>query len=321
MACLSPTTMINPRYKKMTWEERFDWCEKYWQGNLRPADFYIEIPCGNCLNCQKRRMNDYKIRLLHEISRYPNSVFITLTFDDVSLDRFKDNPNKAVRLFLDRMRKRYGKQVRHWIIAEYGTLHGRIHYHGILFNVPKGFNADSLRYFWKYGHIYIGYANEKTASYIVKYCTKNINNGKTPPRVVSSQGIGKSYLRPDVVSFHRSNLIPTISVGRFNVPMPRYYYNKIFSEAQRVEIFKMSLDKPFEKYFNGKKYVSRYDYVLARDSFFRATTAMGLNSPKKRKQNNYIYSLSDNHDFLDYFSRMDYLDDVYTALGSDDCPF
>lgn len=270
--------MINPRYKKFTLEERLNWVNKYWNGQLKPPDYYIDVPCGNCIACQKKRLNDYRIRLNYEISRYPNSVFITLTFAPKYLRKFYKDPNSAVRLFLDRARKRFGRSLRHWIVAEYGTLKGRVHYHGILFNVPRSFDADTLRSLWKYGFIYIGYANAKTANYIVKYCTKNANNGKKPPRIISSKGIGKSYLNPLQMSMHRSTLSPFISVGDANLPLPRYYYDKIFDESQKVQIFKDNYFSPFESYLNGKKYTSPFDFMMARKRYYADTTQMGLSA-------------------------------------------
>ena len=122
----------------MSFNEVVDYAELNY-GMVWPPDYIVEVPCGYCFSCQKSSNNQYRIRLMYEIRKWPPNtcLFVTLTFDDENLMKYQDNPNKAVRLFLDRMRKRFGKQIRHWFIGEYGSLKGRPHYHGILFNVPR----------------------------------------------------------------------------------------------------------------------------------------------------------------------------------------
>ena len=101
MACENPLRIMNPRYKKMTPVDRLFYSRSCF-GMDTPLDYYIEVPCGCCQACEKRRMFDFRVRLMYEHAAYPNSAFITLTFNDENLQRFKDDPNKAVRLFLDR---------------------------------------------------------------------------------------------------------------------------------------------------------------------------------------------------------------------------
>lgn len=106
----------------MTLNEVVDYAELNY-GMVWPPDYIVEVPCGYCFSCQKSSNNQYRIRLMYEIRKWPPNtcLFVTLTFDDENLIKYQDNPNKAVRLFLDRMRKRFGKQIRHWFIGEYGT--------------------------------------------------------------------------------------------------------------------------------------------------------------------------------------------------------
>jgi hypothetical protein len=131
MSCENPLHLPNPRYRNWSAIDRLEYARSCFGLDFLP-DKYIEVPCGMCQACEKRRMFDFRVRLMYELSVHPFSAFVTLTFDDASLSRFRDDPNKAIRLFLDRVRKTYGKQVRHWICAEYGTLRDRLHYHGIL---------------------------------------------------------------------------------------------------------------------------------------------------------------------------------------------
>ena len=173
MACEQPKNIVNRRYVDMTYNEIIDYAKVNY-GTFWPPDYVIEVPCGYCHSCQKSYNNQYRIRLMYEVRRWPpnSCLFVTLTFDDDNLKKFSKDTNKAVRLFLDRLRKDYGKQIRHWFVCEFGTLHGRPHYHGILFNVPQelidGYDSDVpghhplLASRWQYGFVFVGYVSEQT---------------------------------------------------------------------------------------------------------------------------------------------------------------
>lgn len=259
MACERPKKIVNPRYRDFNSTEKFEYARETWGLNHLPPDYILEVPCGYCYSCQKSVNNQYRIRLMYEIRRWSDKscLFVTLTFDDPFLRRFESDPNRAVRLFLDRMRKRYGKQIRHWFIGEYGTLHGRVHYHGILFNVPPELRdcgpvthpGDHLeiRSAWSYGHVFVGYVNDKTCSYITKYLTKSINGEKVRPRVITSKGIGENYLESEDAALHKAGgkLQPLMHLNGFPQAMPRYYYNKIFTDFDKQNmVLDRYLDPP-----------------------------------------------------------------------------
>ena len=295
MACENPLRLINPRYKKMSVAERLRYSRSCFDMDV-PPDYYIDVPCGCCQSCEKRRMFDFRVRLMYEHAAHPFSVFITLTFKEESLQLFKDNPNKAVCRFLDRVRKYFGKGVRHWICAEYGSLKGRIHYHGILFDVPKDLDTKLLEKLWKYGYVWLGYANPDTVKYITKYVTKSASCGKKPPRIISSKGIGESYISPESVRFHISDentLRPYIHVGGYKFPLPRYYYNKIFTDDLKVEMVLDRFYNPPEKFFcYGREYNNEFEFIQARRALFQRNLRLGLSKDyriekfKRDKQEN-----------------------------------
>lgn len=278
---------MNPRYKNMEPSLRLQYSRDVFDMDT-PPDLYIEVPCGSCQACEKRRMFDYRVRLMYELDVYPNSAFITLTFNDEYIKLFADNPNMAVRRFLDRMRKTFGKQIRHWIVSEYGTLNGRIHYHGFLFNVPDNFDTKLLQNLWKYGFVWLGYANERSAKYITKYVTKSASAGKKAPRIICSKGVGLSYLTPESVHFHIGdfgNLRPYLQVGGCKYPLPRYYYSKVFTDDLKVEMILDRFYNPPEKFYvAGKEYDNELDFILARRRLFERNCKLGL-SVDKNKQN------------------------------------
>lgn len=318
MACENPKRLKNPRYTKMSGGEYYIYCHHYF-GKCPPPDLYIEVPCGECYSCQKRRMNDYRIRLLYEIADHISSAFVTLTFDNASLRRFKDDPNRAVRLFLDRCRKEYGKGLRHWFVAEYGSLNGRIHYHGIIFNTPSNFTAHKVSSLWSYGHIWLGYANSKTCNYIVKYVTKSANNGQRPPRIISSKGIGQSYLTPQQIALHKKDgeFYPFMTFGSITSALPRYYYNKIFSDDDKVQILLQSLSKPFERYVNGLRYTTYPFYKQALKQLHQRNMDLGLSPVPKVKQTQNFFSFQPS--FINPWNEDDSLS--IDSFVDDLCPF
>lgn len=285
MACENPIQIVNPRYndKPIKWIKWYS--EKYLKEPF-PPDFYLLVPCGKCLSCQKRRSRDYKIRLLYELHKYPHSIFFTLTFDDEHLEEFKDCPNKAVRLFLDRLRKNFeifdNKVPRHWIAAEYGEKRGRLHYHGFFFlDKVIDFEPSDLAACWSYGRIDMSVIRDvnKSAAYVSKYVTKYVNGDKPPPRVISSKGIGDGYFSADNIHFHKDGSVykPYILYGDYKVPLPRFYYDKLFDVVEKERILKQLKDVPNRpQYVNGIPHSNPRDYSSARSSFFKSNKNLGL---------------------------------------------
>lgn len=290
MACEQPKSIVNRRYVDMTYNEVIDYAKVNY-GTFWPPDYVLEVPCGYCHSCQKSYNNQYRIRLMYEVRRWPpnSCLFVTLTFDDDNLKKFSKDTNKAVRLFLDRLRKDYGKQIRHWFVCEFGTLNGRPHYHGILFNVPQelidGYSFDVpghhplLASRWQYGFVFVGYVSDETCSYITKYVTKSINGDKVRPRVIASFGIGENYLDTDEARLHKigDKYQPSMLLNGFPQAMPRYYYNKVFTEVDKQN---MVLDRyihpPAEFSWQGQKFASKFDQVMQRNATLELNKSAGL---------------------------------------------
>lgn len=228
--------------------------------------------------------------MLYEVSRWQNSVFITLTFSDEYLSKFESNPNRAIRLFLDRVRKKYGKQVRHWFCAEHGEENGRLHYHGILFNTPDyGVNYEEYQKLWKYGFLWLGYCNEKTVHYIVKYITKEVTDDRELPRIISSKGIGENYLSAENVALHKGEdfLAPYLNINGNPIALPRYYYDKIFDDDDKLSLVKESMLKPKTWFVGSTEYFDEEKARRARYHRMIDNTLNGLTpkyiKPSKRR--------------------------------------
>lgn len=215
-------------------------------------------------------MQGYRMRLLYEIAQYPRSIFLTLTFDEPSLARFRSNPNRALSLFMDRMRKTIGYAPRHWFVAEFGKKHGRLHYHGFLFDcVLSNQQVESL---WKYGNTWVGYANEVTARYIVKYLTKTDTKGERPPRIFSSHGIGDAYLTTPDCELARSMYATSFTINGYVVPIPRYYLDKMYNDVEKEYIaYYNHMEREKVYTFHGRRYSNerllRHARELVRASY------------------------------------------------------
>ena len=115
-----------------------------------------------------------------ELRNNPNAYFMTLTFSEDGYNKVKklceetdENAiaTKAVRLMLERIRRKTGKSMKHWFITELGHEGTeRLHLHGLVW----GIGSDKLtEEKWTYGMTFTGtFVNEKTINYITKYITK-----------------------------------------------------------------------------------------------------------------------------------------------------
>ena len=150
---------------------------------------YIEIECGHCYECKRKKARQWRIRMAEQLRETPTAVFFTGTFSPERIEKIctrygikeeeaNEIATKEVRLFLERLRKQNGgKSVKHWIVTEKGhTNTRRIHIHGLFF-AENDMTQQSLTWLlrnnWIAGYCYNGqYVNEKTINYISKYLTK-----------------------------------------------------------------------------------------------------------------------------------------------------
>lgn len=207
--CLYPKLIINPKYK----------INKKNGGNIPPIQdprvTAVPIGCGRCIECVKKKGREWQTRLYEHIKANKNGIFVTLTFSNESikdiiklkkLENIKgyalDNAiaTFAVRLWLERWRKRFKKSLNHWLITELGH-NGteNIHLHGIVWTNE---GLEAIRETWKYGYIWprensqqATWVGDATINYITKYITKqDFDHKEYVPKILTSPGIGKSYI-------------------------------------------------------------------------------------------------------------------------------
>lgn len=216
--CLYPKLIPNPKYKA--------------NGKNRgvippirdPRVLAVPIGCGNCIECRKQKARQWQARLSEDIKTNTHAKFVTLTFSNESIKEIdqkiprtyidkkgeeqplegyrRDNEIAiyAVRHYLERHRKKYGKSIRHWLVTELGHQGTEnIHLHGFIWG-----DTTDLEELWKYGFIWKGYrekgklrnsVNARTVNYAVKYIHKiDLDHQYYKSKILCSAGIGNNYI-------------------------------------------------------------------------------------------------------------------------------
>ena len=228
---------------------------------------YVPVGCGNCIECRRQKAQQWRVRLMEEIKISKYKYFTTLTFSPESIEEIKIKYNinecnalagKAVRLFLERVRKETKKSLKHWLITELGQDQTeRIHLHGIIFSDYKITNKW-LEEKWKYGRTDTGkYCNERSVNYIIKYVTKiDMKHKNFKPEIFCSKGLGSTYLDNFARRKHKfkgkdTNDYYTLNNGQ-KIALPIYYRNKVFTEDEREKLWIQRIEED-TRYINGIK--------------------------------------------------------------------
>lgn len=223
------------------------------------------VPCGQCVECLKKRRRDWSFRLVQEWRDAAMAHFITLTYDDEHMPDGASLSKRDLQLFMKRLRKRYsGLNIRYYVAGEYGPTTNRPHYHGIFYNLPDDMDEVYLSVLkaWQKGNISVFPANEKTINYVTKDVISRITapEGVEPPFHLQSTrpGLGAGFLdrvqRRYSGAFTRHSLSVFLP-GGVVAGLPRYYSNKLYTGAERRIIAKLAYgDQPT----TFEDFVSRY---------------------------------------------------------------
>lgn len=251
--------------------------ETYTQ-KLRDSYHMQQVPCGRCIECIKLRVNSWYVRLKNEQKNATSSYFITLTYDTDSIPidpingyetlrysdlqkYFKDIRNSyRIRVKdekTNRTRWDYSQvpKLRYFAVGEYGSQTNRPHYHIIGFN----FKIEDIQR-WKYGHVHVGKVEDKSIYYTLKYALKragkihkrDADDTRVIEKALMSQGLGKDLLTPEMIKYYKDDPSrPITMLGDKKLPLPRYYRDKLFTEAEKLERNKLltpiTQDKIYER--------------------------------------------------------------------------
>lgn len=229
---------------------------------------FIPAKCGKCSECRKEKKRHWNVRLSEEIRERKGAKFITLTFSDKGWEYaelrtfgYKDERTwqeeneicaTAIRLWLERIRKRTKKSIRHWLITEKGTDNNRIHLHGIIWAEEEDIKK------WDFGFTYKGtFVNEATINYITKYILKMPENCPTfEGKIFASSGIGSGYEKRLDAKRNAFKGILTDETYRTRkgliLDLPKYYKDKIYSEEEREKLWILKQERGY-RYIGGEK--------------------------------------------------------------------
>lgn len=241
---------------------------------------------------------EWRTRLLEDIKTNRECIFITLTFSRESFKTLSDqNPNlegytldnwiatKAVRLFLERWRKKYKKSLRHWLVTELGH-NGteNVHLHGLLWTK----DANTVKQIWQYGYVWAGtYVNNKTINYITKYVNKvDALHKYYNPVILTSAGIGSNYTNTFNAKLNKYKPGQTketyTTTSGHEINMPIYWKNKIYTDQEREQLWLEKLNKQ-ERWVLGQKIdvSSKYnEYFKAINEARKINERMGYGNDK-----------------------------------------
>lgn len=240
-----------------------------------------EFNCGACPECLHSRASLWALRACFESKLHQNSCMITLTYDSYkhnrsahpprssTLEENKVNPNltvnkRDVQLFIKRLRKKFGPNIKYIACAEYGSRTHRAHYHLILFGVKfpdlrplkrskrrnQIYYSKTLTDLWTHGITTVDsiYINPAIARYCTKYCAKTRTRDTF---MLFSHHLGEE---PLLQSF---NGLSYILEGR-EYPIPRNIWN--------LYITRMYPDVPDCDYH----YINPTPETLADNSYYRS---------------------------------------------------
>ena len=321
--CLYPTLRLNKKYVANKKNGGKVPPFPVINGKVDKRVMYVPTKCNKCFECKKQKAREWSIRLTEDIKHNRNGIFVTLTFSNKSFIELRKDVIKkaedyiegyemdnaiaklAVRRFLERHRKHYGKSVRHWLVTELGH-NGteNVHLHGFLWtDLPP----QRIKELWKYGYCWLsndkgGYVNNKTVNYCVKYLHKqDALHPNYEPKMFNSAGIGNGYRNS--IDFQNSRYKGKNTREQYIYPngqkggLPVYYRNALYSEEEREKLWIQKLDKQ-TRYVDGVKIdVSQGEdkYLKTLEVARRKNGRLNFGNDQinweKRRHENYIRNL------------------------------
>ena len=188
------------------------------------------LPCGKCPNCMENKALEWTSRLVKESEEWKYTYFVTLTYDDKNV---KDLNKRDIQLFLKRLRKDTGYELKYYVSGEYGEVTNRPHYHAIFFLNDKItdlvfykdnlFTSKTVFSAWQMGQVLISNdVNERSIKYTIGYTLKKKGESKVQ---LMSKGLGFKYLlhKKEAIKFSNGFYLN----NGFFVNPPSYFIRKM----------------------------------------------------------------------------------------------
>lgn len=240
----------------------------------------VAVPCGKCFVCRKNKVDEWSFRLRQEQKVCSSSFFVTLTYDNATLPRSRNNMPTLhppdLKKFFDRLRVNMKRDslvepLRYYLVGEYGDLYERPHYHAIIMNST----VEHIDKAWTAGTVHAGSVTSDSIAYCVKYLDKGrkVPKHERDDRVKEfsrmSRNLGANYLTPQMIKWHRADLNRNyLQNGNFKIALPAYYRNRIFTQSERQLQRVLIFDKVVENEAKAMKlYFREYPHHNQSDFF------------------------------------------------------
>lgn len=231
-------------------------------------EYNVNVPCGRCPECVKKRVSSWSCRLQKEADVSTSAFFVTLTFSTqhvpISKNGYMTLCKEELQKFFKRLRKRNYIKLKYYAVGEYGGKFKRPHYHIILFNATE----ESICKAWEKGQVHLGKVEPASIAYCFKYISKDktLKQHKNDDRLkefsLMSKGLGKCYIDDKTnLEWHIADLDNRYYIpirGGDKASMPRYYRNKIYNSEQFGHLKGVLEQNAFEKQDEQNKKYSSY---------------------------------------------------------------
>lgn len=143
-----------------------------WQKDKKTGRYFLR-PCGQCLNCRINDTRDWYVRSHFELKKFerPFHYFLTLTYDPEYLPEDGLCHKEELKSFLNNLNTSFGLKMRYFATSDYGSLHGRAHFHAIITSTRK-ITCDQVNRIWKKGFVTLKACNKENIKYTLRYTLK-----------------------------------------------------------------------------------------------------------------------------------------------------
>lgn len=256
----------------------------------------LEVPCGKCALCKKKKAHEWSMRCLHELSGFEQNVFITLTYDEQHIPEGQSLRKTDLQKFFKRLRKRLEeRKIRYFACGEYGDQTQRPHYHAIIFGMGLQYEEQKIiQEAWPLGKVHFGMAEPASIRYVAQYINKKFDgelektyyfdNGRENQFKVSSLGIGKNYVDKNAEQI-KQQLFCTVQGVKLS--LPRYYIERLGLPKELLQQIK---DKAMEKE------IELLEEITGISDITREQAYMSLNVKENVEIDNKIKDISQNRE-------------------------
>lgn len=232
----------------------------------------LDLPCGRCIGCVKRKALELSIRGQLEHSLWPCGRMLTLTYSHDTLPADGSLRRRDFTLFAKRLRKAVAgvaecdwkeglRPLRILACGEYGSSSRRPHYHAVVSNLRlpdetpaggRGFHSETLSRLWGLGHVRLDEVTPASIGYVSGYVRKKLSSRRKGTRYYESIDEESGELHKLEPEFVQTPVRPGlglpwlwrfsgdlgkqfVTIGGKSRPVPRYFVKKLVDESGFAE--------------------------------------------------------------------------------------